>query len=90
MKCPRCENALLDEHEREGVLIDACPQCRGIWLDRGELEKIMARALQEVEGQGRDYDSDAHHDVPSRQRQQGDREPHGKRRWFETLGDLFD
>lgn len=53
MKCPRCENAVLDERERDGVTVDVCQQCRGIWLDRSELERIVARAMresQELEG----------------------------------------
>lgn len=49
MKCPRCEEAQLDEREREGVTVDACPTCRGIWLDRGELERLVARARDEIE-----------------------------------------
>ncbi|MCK6480994.1 MAG: zf-TFIIB domain-containing protein [Planctomycetaceae bacterium] len=43
MNCPRCEGSVLDEREREGVVVDSCPSCRGLWLDRGELEKIAAR-----------------------------------------------
>ena len=49
MKCPRCENSVLDEREREGVTIDVCRECRGIWLDRSELERIVARAVREQE-----------------------------------------
>lgn len=47
MKCPRCENTVLEERERDNVTIDVCQQCRGIWLDRGELEKLIARATAE-------------------------------------------
>ena len=50
MKCPRCETAVLDEREREGITIDVCASCRGLWLDRGELEKLIARATRELEG----------------------------------------
>lgn len=50
MKCPRCETAVLDEREREGITIDICASCRGLWLDRGELEKLIARATRELEG----------------------------------------
>ena len=49
MKCPRCQESVLDEREREGVTVDACPTCRGIWLDRGELERLVARARDEIE-----------------------------------------
>ena len=48
MRCPRCEEIVLDEIDRNGVTIDRCSGCRGIWLDRGELEKIIARAAQET------------------------------------------
>ena len=51
MKCPRCENSVLDEREREGVTVDVCRACRGIWLDRSELERIVARALSEQQDQ---------------------------------------
>lgn len=49
MRCPRCETAELEEHEREGVTVDACRACRGLWLDRGELERLIARALRDIE-----------------------------------------
>ena len=49
MKCPRCENASLDERERNGLTIDVCTSCRGVWLDRGELEKLLAHAKRELE-----------------------------------------
>lgn len=49
MKCPRCESIVLEEHTRDGVVIDGCRECRGIWLDRGELEKLIARARHDEE-----------------------------------------
>jgi len=49
MKCPRCENTELEEHEREGVTVDACRTCRGLWLDRGELERLIAKALRDID-----------------------------------------
>ncbi len=49
MKCPRCETPMLDEKDRDGIVVDACAQCRGIWLDRGELEKLIARATRELD-----------------------------------------
>jgi len=97
MNCPRCENSVLDERERDGVNIDVCRACRGIWLDRGELEKIVARAAQEMEaydrGRRRDHDDDDDYDEPRRGawRDGDDRgRPPRKRRWFESLGDIFD
>jgi Zn-finger nucleic acid-binding protein len=49
MKCPRCENTVLDERDRDGITVDVCASCRGLWLDRGELEKLIARAARELE-----------------------------------------
>ncbi|HYB99115.1 MAG TPA: zf-TFIIB domain-containing protein [Candidatus Limnocylindrales bacterium] len=49
MNCPRCNTAVLDERDRDGIVVDACPSCRGIWLDRGELEKLIARATRELD-----------------------------------------
>src|SRR5262245_40309436 len=51
MRCPRCETSVLDERERDGVVIDVCKECRGIWLDRSELERLIARAIREQEQQ---------------------------------------
>jgi len=47
MNCPRCESALLDERDRDGITIDVRQNCRGIWLDRGELERLVARANED-------------------------------------------
>lgn len=49
MRCPRCEERVLEERERDGIMIDGCPACRGIWLDRGELEKLLAREAVRAE-----------------------------------------
>jgi len=49
MKCPRCESSVLEERDRDGVVIDVCKECRGIWLDRSELERLIARAVREQE-----------------------------------------
>jgi Zn-finger nucleic acid-binding protein len=49
MHCPRCEQASLDEREREGITVDVCRSCRGIWLDRGELEKLIARTTRDLD-----------------------------------------
>jgi uncharacterized protein len=61
MRCPRCENVVLEEIDRSGVTVDRCASCRGIWLDRGELEKLLARATAEVEERG-DYTRDRGYD----------------------------
>jgi Zn-finger nucleic acid-binding protein len=93
MNCPRCQAATLDERERDGVVVDACRTCRGLWLDRGELEKLIARAA-------RDFDDVESHrgDTPHRGARYRDdddddgyrRDPRRKRRWYETLGNIFD
>lgn len=49
MNCPRCYDPVLDERDRDGVVIDVCPECKGIWLDRGELEKLIARATRDLD-----------------------------------------
>lgn len=104
MNCPRCLNPTLVERERDGVTIDTCPSCRGIWLDRGELERLIARATSEMDElerhAGRRDDRDAKPDWEARLDRDDDRwddDRHGrkhhgkrKRRWFETLGDIFD
>lgn len=41
MRCPMCEDAVLQVSHRHGIEVDTCPRCKGIWLDRGELEKIL-------------------------------------------------
>jgi Zn-finger nucleic acid-binding protein len=96
MKCPRCENAVLDERDRDGVTIDVCAACRGVWLDRGELEKLIARAgaeLDRLESRDRRHEED-----PRRRRDDDDdddderygRGGRRKRGWFESFGDMFD
>jgi Zn-finger nucleic acid-binding protein len=104
MKCPRCETSMLEERERDGVTTDVCQKCRGIWLDRGELERLIARAIEEQNaterksGFDRDDDDDfGRHDSRTRRDEfQGNDDrgnPDGrgrKRRWYESLTDMFD
>jgi Zn-finger nucleic acid-binding protein len=95
---------MLEERERDGVTIDVCQQCRGIWLDRGELERILSRAVEEQDALERrnGYEGEEDNDH-YRQRdriqenKRSDREdlksPDGrgrKRRWYESLTDIFD
>ena len=65
MRCPRCEEIVLDEIDRNGVTIDRCSGCRGIWLDRGELAKIIARAAQETTTTPPEDDTKARTPTPS-------------------------
>jgi Zn-finger nucleic acid-binding protein len=102
MNCPRCESSVLEERERDGVTIDVCRQCRGIWLDRGELERLIARAGEEqdaLERQGGldpDDDDDDHGTGTRREERDGlagRKHPDGrtrKRRWYESLTDIFE
>ncbi len=97
MKCPRCEDASLDERERDGIVVDACARCRGIWLDRGELEKLIAVATREIDALAAPRGGD-HRGEPWRD----DRREHGydrhdrpkryprRRSWLESLGEIFD
>jgi uncharacterized protein len=91
MICPRCETIPLTERERDGILVDACSSCRGVWLDRGELEKLVARATREFDELALRRD-----DTPTRGIRYRDddddhpRHPKRKRRWIDSLGDIFD
>jgi Zn-finger nucleic acid-binding protein len=105
VQCPRCETSGLEERERDGVTVDVCQQCRGLWLDRGELERLIARALSEQEeherrgGYSREDDDEDHdrHEGHMRRNEHGgpdtrkDVDGRGrKRRWYESLTDMFD
>ncbi len=90
MNCPRCDGVLLDERERDGVLIDVCPRCRGIWLDRGELEKLIARANRELDEVARRRDDTPPGGVRYHDDDDHGRNPKRKRRWIDSLGDIFD
>lgn len=102
MNCPRCPTSVLNERDRDGLVVDVCPSCRGVWLDRGELEKLIARATREYDELG-----SQRHDTPSRgvphadgryarddsdrhERDDSGRYPRRKRSWFDSLGDIFD
>jgi uncharacterized protein len=96
MNCPRCANVILEERERDSLLVDVCAVCRGVWLDRGELEKLIARASREF-----DEFSARRHDTPARGVRSADdrhrddhdldgRYPKRKRGWIDSLGELFD
>ena len=93
MKCPRCDTTVLDERERNGVVVDVCPQCRGVWLDRGELEKMLAFAGRELEqertryGYEREPPSSDRRGYPAGDPRYG---RHRKKSWLENLGDIFD
>ncbi|HEY6078664.1 MAG TPA: zf-TFIIB domain-containing protein [Polyangiaceae bacterium] len=103
MKCPRCENAPLDERERGGLTVDVCGACRGVWLDRGELEKLLTQAKSELESERAYYAAAPTHDYdrepPSSSRRhepgpprgpQHERRPYKKRSWLDNLGEIFD
>ena len=92
MNCPRCSTVVLTERERDGLLVDVCATCRGVWLDRGELEKLISRATREFEELAPRRD-----DTPPRGIRYHDdhdddyrHHPKKKRRWIDSLGDIFD
>lgn len=90
MNCPRCQNVVLREREREGLLIDICETCRGVWLDRGELEKLISRATREF-----DESNSRFEDTPARGIRYHDHSDHRqhpkkKRGWIHSLGEIFD
>jgi Zn-finger nucleic acid-binding protein len=97
MICPRCEAMTLTERERDGVVIDVCTRCRGIWLDRGELEKLIARATRDLDELS-PYSDDRHGCASQLHDDDDDDDDHDhrrrdvrrKRRWYESLGDIFD
>jgi len=66
---------------------------RGLWLDRGELEKLIARAARDFEEVAPRGDDPPPRGVRYRD---GDddyyfrRDPRPERRWYESLGDIFD
>ncbi len=92
MNCPRCSTVALAERDRDGLLVDVCATCRGIWLDRGELEKLISRATREFEEL-----APRRNDTPPRGvRYHGDDDddhrlyPQKKRRWIDSIGEIFD
>jgi uncharacterized protein len=101
VNCPRCSHTVLDERERNGVVVDVCPQCRGVWLDRGELEKMLGSAKRELDEERQRYgyereppSSDRRGHSPghySDGRHADGRQGHyRKKSWLENLGDIFD
>lgn len=102
MKCPRCETAVLDERERNGVTVDVCQSCRGVWLDRGELEKMLAFAKRELDEERAQYGYEPPPPSSDRRGYRGPPQPQGhhqqghyhkgyrKKSWLENLGDIFD
>ena len=92
MNCPRCQTVVLTERERDGLLVDICATCRGVWLDRGELEKLISRATRELEELGQRRDDMPSRGVPYHDDDDDEyrRYPKKKRRWIDSLGDIFD
>jgi Zn-finger nucleic acid-binding protein len=105
MKCPRCESYVLAEQNRGGITVDVCSQCRGAWLDRGELEKLISQAqtINEQIQYDRRHDLDDDDDDLHRKGSYQGRNDHDhdnqrldsqgrprKRRWYESLTEMFD
>ena len=45
MKCPKCDDVVMDPYTEEGIEVDRCPKCHGIWLDKGEIWQILTQDL---------------------------------------------
>jgi uncharacterized protein len=106
MICPRCTASELIERDHDGVTVDVCRECRGVWLDRGEMEKLIARATRDLDEiaerrPGRrppDSPPNQAYDPPPRRREDssGDydlryhEDRRHRRKWYESLGDIFD
>jgi Zn-finger nucleic acid-binding protein len=105
MKCPRCESSVLAEQNRGGIAVEVCSQCRGAWLDQGAFERLISQG-QAIDEQARydrrggfgDDDDDDRRKGEFRNRDgyaRDDRELDAqgrprKRRWYESLTDIFD
>ena len=102
MKCPRCETVVLEERERDGLVMDVCLTCRGIWLDRRDQARLIAQGAREFEEVTRSEPRPVGGGGRARQRHRdgdetGDYDPEDDGRlprrqghWWETLGGLFD
>lgn len=57
--CPKCHN-VMNQYERNGVVLDQCTECKGLFLDRGELERLVSAesAFYGERRRGRDDDDD--------------------------------
>jgi uncharacterized protein len=105
MVCPRCTASELIERDHDGVVVDVCRECRGVWLDRGELEKLIARATRDMDElaeyrtrrpQPAYPPADPHPPPRRREDSSGDYDlryhddRRRRRKWYESLGDIFD
>ncbi len=48
MKCPKCENELLQATKVRGVEVDRCPECHGVWFDERELPRLLDEAPSDL------------------------------------------
>jgi uncharacterized protein len=79
------------ERDRDGLLVDVCATCRGVWLDRGELEKLITRATHEFDALAPRREDTPPRGVRYHDDDRDDRRyPKKKRRWIDSLGDLFE
>ncbi len=44
MKCPKCEQDLLEPTTVHGIELDRCRHCHGLWLDEEELPTLLERS----------------------------------------------
>ena len=52
MKCPDCENDLIEKSYRGNIHVDECLFCHGVWFDKGELD--VYRTAVEIQDRGAD------------------------------------
>jgi MFS transporter, PAT family, beta-lactamase induction signal transducer AmpG len=52
MKCPDCDNDLIEKSYRGNIHVDECLSCHGVWFDKGELDAY--RAAVEIQDRGPD------------------------------------
>jgi len=52
MKCPGCENHLIEKSYRGNIHVDECLSCHGVWFDKGELDAY--RTAVEIQDRGSD------------------------------------
>jgi MFS transporter, PAT family, beta-lactamase induction signal transducer AmpG len=53
MKCPACENELVEKSYRGDIHVDECVSCHGVWFDKGELDAY--RTAVEIQDRGSDF-----------------------------------
>jgi Zn-finger nucleic acid-binding protein len=88
MKCPRCETTALEQIERDGVPIEFCQQCAA-----GEEDDFERRRGYDDDDDDNRYRKGSRVQDDDLRGQENRKYPDGrgrKRRWYESLTDMFD